>query len=204
MPEPHIQLAAAGLTALRRADAGDPVGALSGLRLTTARLGGSAPPALADRLLQVEADLLRRIGDVSTGGRGAGRVARPGHSQLRAGRGPPAPVHRGPRGRRARRWPSSPDDGATVRGRVEGAVLRSLIAAPQDRAAALSRLEDALLAAAPLGMRRPFLVEAARAARRCSPPGSKPGPAVAAFAVDLMRRMSGTGAADRRPYWPRR
>ena len=65
IPEPHIQLAAAGLTALRRADAGDPVGALSGLQLTTARLAGSTPPALTDRLLQVEADLLRRIGDVA-------------------------------------------------------------------------------------------------------------------------------------------
>ena len=51
IPEPHIQLAAAALTALRRADAGDLVGALSGLRLTTARLRGSAPEALADRLV---------------------------------------------------------------------------------------------------------------------------------------------------------
>jgi LuxR family maltose regulon positive regulatory protein len=43
IPEPHVQLAAAGLTAHRWADAGDLVGALSGLQLTTARLAGSTP-----------------------------------------------------------------------------------------------------------------------------------------------------------------
>ena len=41
------------------------MGALSGLQLTTARLAGSTPPALTDRLLQVEADLLRRVGNVA-------------------------------------------------------------------------------------------------------------------------------------------
>ena len=50
-----------------------------------------------------------------------------------------------------------PDDGDTIRGHVEGAILRSRIAAPQDRATALSLLDGALLAAAPLRMRRPFL-----------------------------------------------
>jgi LuxR family maltose regulon positive regulatory protein len=83
-----------------------------------------------------------------------------------------------------------PDDGATVRGRVEGAVLRSAIAAPQDREVALSRLEDALLAAAPPGMRRPFLVPAAHM-RGVLAARVEAGTGVAAFAVDLMRRMSG-------------
>ena len=49
----------------------------------------------------------------------------------------------------------------TVRQRVDGGILRTLIAAERDQSAALQLLEDALLAAAPLGMRRPFLVEAA-------------------------------------------
>ena len=88
------------LTALRRADAGDPVGALSGLQLTTARLAGSTPPALTDRLLQVEADLLRRIGDVARASDVLAGLRGPATASSARAVGPPAPVHRGPRGRR--------------------------------------------------------------------------------------------------------
>ena len=56
------------------------------------------------------------------------------------------------------------------------------------------RLEDALLAAAPLGMRRPFLVPAAHL-RGVLAARIEAGTGVAAFAVDLMRRMSGQAAA---------
>ena len=76
-----------------------------------------------------------------------------------------------------------------------GAILRSLIAATQDRAAALSQLEDALLAAAPLGMRRPFLVEAAEL-RDLLGARIEAGTTVAAFAVDLLRRMSTQGSSQ--------
>jgi LuxR family maltose regulon positive regulatory protein len=189
IPEPHIQLAAAALTALRRADAGDLVGALSGLRLTAARLRGSAPEALADRLVQVEADLLCRMGDVS----GAGNV-------LAGLRGPATAssmravarlhLYSGDLAAAEAALARFPDDGATVRGRVEGAILHSTVAAPQDRAIALSRLEDALLAAAPPGMRRPFLVSATHL-RGVLAARIEAGTGVAAFAVDLMRRMSG-------------
>ncbi len=51
-------------------------------------------------------------------------------------------------------------------------------------------LEDALLAAAPLGMRRPFLVEAT-GLRALLGERIEAGTGVAAFAVDLLRRMSG-------------
>ena len=51
-------------------------------------------------------------------------------------------------------------------------------------------LEDALLAAAPLDMRRPFLVEAA-GLRALLGERIEAGTGVAAFAVDLLRRMSG-------------
>ena len=179
------------------------MGALSGLRLTTARLGGSAPPALADRLLQVEADLLCRIGDVERAGEVLAGLRGPATaSSARA----VARLHlsTGDLAAAEEVLAQFPDDGATVRGRVEGAVLRSLIAATQDRAVALSRLEDALLAAAPLGMRRPFLVEAARPARparrqdrsrhRRSPPS--PSTCCAGCRAQV--------AADRRPYWSRR
>jgi LuxR family maltose regulon positive regulatory protein len=77
-----------------------------------------------------------------------------------------------------------------VRGQVEDAILRSIIAAPHDPATALSRLDGALLAAAPLGMRRPFLVHAA-GLRELINARIEAGTAAAAFAVDLMRRMSG-------------
>ena len=78
----------------------------------------------------------------------------------------------------------------TVRERVDGGVLCTLIAAEHDRSAALQLLEDALLVAAPLGMRRPFLVEAA-GLRTLLADRIEAGTAVAAFAVDLLRRMSG-------------
>ena len=60
-------------------------------------------------------------------------------------------------------------------------------------------LEDALLAAAPLGMRRPFLVEAS-GLRALLTDRIEAGTAVAAFAVDLLRRMSGQ---HDRPLQPR-
>ena len=83
-----------------------------------------------------------------------------------------------------------PDDGPTVRGQVEGAILRSLCTAPQDRLTALTRLDAALLAAAPLGMRRPFLVPLA-GLRELIDARIEAGTAAAGFAVDLVRRLSG-------------
>jgi LuxR family maltose regulon positive regulatory protein len=83
-----------------------------------------------------------------------------------------------------------PDDGDTIRGHVEGAILRSRIAAPQDRATALSLLDGALLAAAPLRMRRPFLTHAP-GLRELISARIEAGTAAAAFAVDLLHRMSG-------------
>jgi hypothetical protein len=77
--------------------------------------------------------------------------------------------------------------------------VRALIAAERDHGAALPLLEDALLAAALLGMGRPFLVEApglrALVAERI-----EAGTGVAGFAVDLLSRMS--GQHDRQPPAP--
>ena len=64
----------------------------------------------------------------------------------------------------------------TARQRVDGAILRTLIAADRDQSAALQLLEDALLTAAPLGMRRPFLIEAAGLQHAARPSGSRPAP----------------------------
>jgi LuxR family maltose regulon positive regulatory protein len=192
MPEPHVQLAAAGLTALRCADAGDVVGALSGLRLTTARFTGIAPLALMDRLLLVEADLLRCIGDLGRAGEVLAGLRGP---TTAASARAVARVHlcSGDVAAAEEALAQFPRDGTTVRGRVEDAILRGLIAQTQDPAVALSWLDDALVIAAPLGMRRPFLVEAAEL-RNLLSARIEAGTAVAAFAVDLLRRMSGQGS----------
>ena len=189
IPEPHVQLAAAALSALCRSDDGDPVGALSDLRLTTARLSGNAPPALTDRLTYVEADLLCRIGDVENAGAALAGL----HGQsTRASARALARLHLYQDDPEAaeRALARFPDDGPTVRGQIDGAILRSLCAAPQDRATALTWLDAALLAAAPLGMRRPFLVPQA-ALRDLISARIEAGTAAAAFAVDLARRLSG-------------
>jgi LuxR family maltose regulon positive regulatory protein len=189
IPEPHVQLAAAALAALRRGDDGDPVGALSELRLTTARLAGNAPPALTDRLTYVEADLLCRIGDVENAGAVlAGRRGRPTRASARA----LARLHlfQGDPDAARRELTRFPDDGTTVRGQIEGAVLRSLCTAGQHRVTALAQLDAALLAAAPLGVRRPFLVPLAALPELINA-RIEAGTAAAAFAVDLVRRISG-------------
>ena len=137
MPEPHMQLAAAALSALRRCDDGDPVGALSELRLTTARLAGSAPPALTDRLTFVEADLLCRIGDVENAGAAlAGLHGQPTRASARA----LARLHlcQGDPEAAQQALAQVPNDGTTVRGQIEGAILRSLCTTPKDRATALT------------------------------------------------------------------
>ena len=113
IPEPHIQLAAAALTALRRADAGDPMGALSNLRLASARLAGKAPPALADRLAHVEAELLcgSHVGQAE---RCCG-IAWASHLDIREGRRPLS-CRRGPRdgGACAHPFPNDCTNCATV------------------------------------------------------------------------------------------
>jgi LuxR family maltose regulon positive regulatory protein len=189
IPEPHVQLAAAALSALRRCDDGDPVSALSDLRLTTARLAGNAPPALTDRLTYVEADLLCRIGDlVNAGAALAGLHGRSTRASARA----LARLHlyQGDPEAAERALARFADDGPTVRGQVEGAILRSLCTPPQDRMTALTRLDAALLAAAPLGMRRPFLVPLA-GLRELIDARIEAGTAAAGFAVDLVHRLSG-------------
>ena len=157
-PEPHVQLAAAALNALRRADTGDWEGARTALRAATG-LTESAPPVLADRVVLVQAELLRRTGDL-----------RQAADVLTRLRGPATPhtahalarLHLAAGDAAAAEQSLAPFPAlGTVRQRVDGGILCTLIAAEHNQSAALQLLEDALLAAAPLGMRRPFLVEAA-------------------------------------------
>jgi LuxR family maltose regulon positive regulatory protein len=187
-PEPHVQIAAAALIALRRVDAGDWEGARTALRATTG-LTERAPGVLADRVVQVEAELLRRSGDL----RQAGEV-------LTVLRGPATPhtahalarlhLAAGDAAAAAQALASVPPVLGTVRQRVDADIVCTLIAAERDQDAALQLLEDALLTAAPVGMRRPFLVEAS-GLQTLLADRIEAGTGVAAFAVDLLRRMSG-------------
>ena len=187
-PEPHVQLAATALTALRRADAGDLEGARTGLQAVTTTLADSAPTVLADRLLLVEAELLRRAGDLQQAAETLTRLRGPGTphaahaiARLHLAAGDDAAAEQS-------LAPISPAR-ATVRQRVDGGIVRTLIAARSDGRAALDPLEDALLAAAPFGMRRPFLVESAEL-RALLGDRIEAGTGVAVFAVDLLQRMS--------------
>jgi LuxR family transcriptional regulator, maltose regulon positive regulatory protein len=153
------------------------------------RLGGIAPPALVDRLLQVEADLLCRAGDLERASDVLAGLRQPATA---AAARVVAHLHlcEGDLAAADEALIPFPDDGATVRGRVEGALLRSLIAARHDHAGGLSRLEDALIAAAPVMMRWPFLVHGAKLQDLLSA-RIEAGTAAAAYAVDLVRRMAG-------------
>jgi hypothetical protein len=187
-PEPHVQLAAAALNALRRADTGDWEGAHTALRAATG-LTETAPTVLADRMLLVQAELLRRTGDLRQAADVLTRLGGPATPHTaHASPGCTSPAATPPRP--SSRWTPFPPELGTVRQRVDSGVLCTLIAAERDQGAALQLLEDALLAAAPLGMRRPFLVEAA-GLQTLLADRIEAGTAVAAFAVDLLRRMSG-------------
>ena len=153
------------------------------------------PIVLIDRLLLVEAELLRRAGDLPQAAEVLTRLKDPATTdtahalaRLHLAAGDAAAAEQSltpfPAGR------------ATLRQQVERRVVCTLIAAERDRVDAVHLLEDALLAAAPLGMRRPFLAEA-KGLRALLGERVEAGTGVAAFAVDLLNRMSGQN--DRSP-----
>jgi LuxR family maltose regulon positive regulatory protein len=187
-PEPHVQLAAVALNTLRRADAGDREGARTALGATTGLIE-SVPAVLADRVVLVEAELLRRTGDLRHAADVLTRLSGPATPQAAHAL---ARLHLAADDTVAAEQSlvPFPVERATARQRVDGDVLRTLIAAERDQGTALTLLEDALLAAAPLRMRRPFLVEAA-GLRALLSERIEAGTEVAAFAVDLLQRMSG-------------
>ena len=187
-PEPHVRLFAVTLNALRRADSGDWDGARTALRAATG-LTESAPAVLADRVVLVQAELLRRTGDLQQATDVLTRLRGPATphtahalARLHLACGDAAAAERS--------LASFPPVLGTVRQRVDRGVLCTLIAAEHNRSAAVQLLEDPLLVAAPLGMRRPFLVEAA-GLQTLLADRIEAGTAVATFAVDLLRRMSG-------------
>jgi LuxR family transcriptional regulator, maltose regulon positive regulatory protein len=188
-PEPHVQLAAAALNTLRRADAGDWQGARAALPAAAPGPTGTAPAVLTDRMLLVEAELLRRTGDLPQAADVLTRLSGPATPQAAHAR---ARLHlaAGNAGAAEQALEPFPPATGTVRHRVDGAVLCALIAAERGTGAALQLLEDALLAAAPHGLRRPFLLEATHL-KMLLGERIEAGTGVAAFAVDLLTRMSG-------------
>jgi LuxR family maltose regulon positive regulatory protein len=193
-PEPHVRFAVAVIVAARREAVDDRERALAGLRRTAEQLAPWRPPrSLVERWTLFEATLLARSGD-RTRARAmldtlgplqtpAGAVAA-ARLRLLLGDGPPTHL-------------SLPDTAkAPLRVRVGADLVRSLGAlAAGDEHAALTRLEDALLAAASVALRRPFLAEGPEL-RDLLHLRVERGTASPQFAVNLLQRMSGAPADE--------
>ncbi|HWN26361.1 MAG TPA: LuxR C-terminal-related transcriptional regulator, partial [Actinomycetospora sp.] len=196
--ERSLLLAGALLRAERRDAAGDPGRGLAELRSIAVRLGGWVPPRpLREQSLFTEAALLVRVGDVPA----ARLLLEPaGPPESDAGRLRLARLHRRLGDPDAARAVLAAVHGDTVRTHVDAGVVGALLASAsgdEDRAADL--LEDALVAAAPCGLRRPFLAEpdlAPLLAQRL-----ERGTAAGEFALDVLGRLTSTpgpAGAERR------
>ena len=189
--EPHVRLAAAGFRAARRAAVGDLEQALVGVRAAIDLAERHPiPPPLIDRLLVLQFHLLCRRRDR----RGA-------TAALAALRDPDAPEA----AMAAARLQLFNDDpfgaervlasiertGEPSRLQVSLQVLTALAAdARHDADLALDHLENALLAAAPHRLRRPFL-DLGTGLDRLLTARLERGTEATAFAVDLAQRASG-------------
>jgi LuxR family maltose regulon positive regulatory protein len=192
-PEPHIRLSAALVLAARRAAAGDPERSLLGLRATVAQLEGWSPPVpLAELRLACEAGLLARTGNTASARHLVDQLlpATTSAGALAAARlllqlGDLSAVMTA----RAR-VPAA----HTPRTRTEAAVLDTLLAlAMGNQDDALDRLEDALAAAAPWTLRRPFLAHRTELQPLLAERLER-GPVTPAFALDLLERLPGAAA----------
>jgi LuxR family maltose regulon positive regulatory protein len=197
--EPQVRLAAAILLAVRREAAGDREAALGGLRAQGDLGGWRPPPGLRERWMLTEAALLARAGSGAAAAKLLERMGRAGTPEGVIGA---ARVHLLLGDLEAAtkvRASARPAD--HVRGRATTAVLDALLAAAagdEDRAS--DHLEDALTAAMPWTLRRPFLAE--EDLRPLLERRIEGGSAVPEFALDLLDRMSSASVADvelRRP-----
>jgi LuxR family maltose regulon positive regulatory protein len=186
-PEPHIQLALAIVLAAWRDASGDGERALTGLRATHEQLRPWTPSgALAEQWMLAEATLLVRLGDAA-GARGV--LTALGRPRTDAGAVALARLHLLLGDEPALPAVPNADPRVTVGLRLLEALSASGAGAAER---GLARLEEALLAAAPSRMRRPFLVEEANL-RVLLQQRIEQGSAVPAFAIDLLQRMSGSG-----------
>jgi LuxR family transcriptional regulator, maltose regulon positive regulatory protein len=188
-PEPHARLKAALLVAARREAAGDREGALSHLRSTAAAIDLEAlPPALRQQWLLAEATLLARLRDVSRA-RALLDDLEPAATDsvvLATARllvllddVPAAVVAR-----------ERVERGHNPRARLDAALLDTvLFSAVGDDESALDRLEDAVAAAAPWSLRRPYLAEVIDL-RPLLERLLERGTVAPTFVVDLLHQMS--------------
>jgi len=190
-PEPHVRAEAALLLAARRESVGDREQALSGLRATAAEVDvGRLPRAVGERWSVTEAGLLAGLGDAEHAraildGIGPARTtaAALATARLHLRLGDVAAAA-------AARAAAQPEQ--HPRGVVDAALLEvALAAASGDGSAAVERLEDALAAAAPWYLRRPFLTEVIDL-RPLLERRLEHGTIVPAFAVDVLAQLSGT------------
>ncbi len=186
-PERHLLLAGSVLRAVRHEAADDPGRGLAELRSTGVRLEGWVPPRpLREQSVLTEAALLVRVGDVA-----AARLLleREDPPETDAGRLLLARLHRRLGGLDAAREVLDAVGATTVRTRVGAGVVGALLTeASGDGDRAVDLLEEALVAAAPCGLRRPFLAEPdlAPLLARCLERGSAAGE----LALDVLGRRS--------------
>jgi LuxR family transcriptional regulator, maltose regulon positive regulatory protein len=191
-PEPHVRLAGSVLLALRRESAGKREAALAGLRAQAEDDRRRIPRALLEWSTLTEIALLARSGDTGTASR---LLEQMGHATTAAGVLASARLYLllGDVQTAAAIRADAPA-AHHVRARVDEAVLDALLAqAVGDEERALDRTEDALAAAVPWALRRPFLDEGPHL-RALLERRIERGTVAPAFAVDLLERMSGPPA----------
>jgi LuxR family transcriptional regulator, maltose regulon positive regulatory protein len=192
-PEPHVRLAAGILLAARREAAGDREAALAGLRGQSDLASWRPPPGLRERWMITEAALFAGAGDDA-----AARelLERMGRATTREGMLAAARVHLllGDQSAAEAIWERA-SRAVHARGQVAAAVLDTLLAvAGGDEDRAVDRLEDALVAAVPWSLRRPFLADSGTL-RPLLERRIERGSAVPEFALDLLERVSDGSAA---------
>jgi LuxR family transcriptional regulator, maltose regulon positive regulatory protein len=191
-PERHVRLAGSLVRAARHDAAGDPERALRELRITEESLSGWIPPRpLREQSLLVRAWLLTQVGDVASAGALVDQVGPP-RTDAGAVLSARFLLHRGESA--GVREALEQVAGTHPRARVGAGVVGALVArADGDEDGALTLLEDALLAAAPVGLRRPFLVEPDLADLLALQ--RERGSAASTFALDLLDRMGRASVA---------
>jgi LuxR family maltose regulon positive regulatory protein len=192
--EPHVRAEIALLLAARRHSAGDRERALSGLRATASEIDvATLPRRMGERWSLAEAGLLVGLGDRQQAraildrlppASSTATVFGTARLRMQLGDVPAAVAARA--GVQPERHP---------RGTVDASLLDTALAlASEDVETALDRLEEALAAAAPWFLRRPFLAEAVDL-RPILERRLAAGTVVPGFAVDVLGRLSGAPAA---------
>ncbi|MDD7921566.1 helix-turn-helix transcriptional regulator [Actinomycetospora callitridis] len=200
-PEPHVQLTAAVLRARRRAEA-DPEAALLALQTRTRALAASVAPArLRDRSLLAQAELAEQLHDPVRGRAALAGLHVPTSPEAVTATVGILLLEGDPDG--AEQHLAALDgEPSSVRIQVTTDLLWALTAVARgDDEPALRALDRALRAAAPHRLRRPFTLRA-DGLRRLLSRRIERGTGAAAFAVELMTRLSHQLDPGREPAAP--